>query len=130
MELKSDGDNVVTAFSTFVASTSRIVDNNETDFDVESDDDQDSGLDVIPLEQLDATNFFADSGNDGNYILLAIKEILTSSCPEDVRKPCLKVMELLNLGRLKKGSFFLTQSKNRFKRDGWVQRSEKDQRSK
>ena len=97
---------------------------------MESDDDKDSGLDVIPLEQLDATNFFADGGNKYNCILLTIKEMLSSSCPEDVRKPCLKVMELLNLGRLKKGSFFLTQSKNRFKRDGWVQRSEKDQRSK
>ena len=48
--LKSDDDNVVTAFNTFVASTSKIVDKNEPDVDMESDDDQDSDLDVIPLE--------------------------------------------------------------------------------
>ena len=52
------------------------VDNNESDVDVESDDDEDLSLDVIPMEQLDATNCFADSGNEDNCILLAIKEML------------------------------------------------------
>ena len=50
------------------------------------------------------TNFFADSENDSNNILLAIMEMLTSSYPEDIRKSHLKVMELLDLGRLEKGS--------------------------
>ena len=79
---------------------------------MESDDDQDSGLDVIPLEQLDATNFFADGGNEDNCILSAIKEMLNSSCPEDVSKSCLKVMELLDLGRLEKGSLLFDTKQN------------------
>jgi hypothetical protein len=53
---------------------------------MKSDDNQDSGLAVISLEQPDATKFFADGGNEDNYILLVIKEMLNSSCPEDVRK--------------------------------------------
>ena len=36
---KSDDNNVVTAFNTFVASTSKNADNIESDVDVESDDD-------------------------------------------------------------------------------------------
>ncbi len=39
MVLKSDDDNVFNAFNTFVASTSKSVDNNESGVDVESDDD-------------------------------------------------------------------------------------------
>jgi hypothetical protein len=39
--LKSGDSNVVTAFNTFVASTSKNVDNNESDVAMESDDDQD-----------------------------------------------------------------------------------------
>ncbi len=35
-----------------------------------------------------------------SLLLLALKEMLSSSCPEDVS---LKVMELLNSGRLEKG---------------------------
>jgi hypothetical protein len=112
--LKSDDDNVVTAFNTFVASTSKIVDKNEPDVDMESDDDQDSDLDAIPLEQLDATSFFADGGNEDNCILVAIKEMLSSSCPEDVRKTCLKVMELLDLGRLEKGSLLFDTKQKSF----------------
>ena len=45
--------------------------------------------------------------------------MLNGSSPEDVRKSYLKVMELLDLGRLGKGSL-LTDIKH-----GWVQRSEK-----
>ena len=112
--MKSDDDNVVTAFNTFVASTSKIVDKNEPDVDMESDDDQDSDLDAIPLEQLDATSFFADGGNEDNCILVAIKEMLSSSCPEDVRKTCLKVMELLDLGRLEKGSLLFDTKQKSF----------------
>jgi hypothetical protein len=111
---KSDDNNVVTAFNTFVASTSKNVDNIESDVDVESDDDYDSGLDLIPLEQLDATNFFPNGGNEDNFILLAIKEVLNSSCPDDVRKSCLKVMELLDLGRLEKGSLLFNTKQTLF----------------
>jgi hypothetical protein len=112
--LKSDDNNVVTAFNTFVASTTKNVDNIESDVDVESDDYYDSGLDLIPLEQLDATNFFPNGGNEDNCILLAIKEVLNSSCPDDVRKSCLKVMELLDLGRLEKGSLLFNTKQTMF----------------
>ena len=63
---------------------------------------------------MDATSFFPDGGNEDNCILVAIKEMLSSSCPKDVRKTCLKVMELLDLGRLEKGSLLFDTKQKSF----------------
>ena len=58
--------------------------------------------------------FFGDVGGKGDCILSAIKEMLCSSCPHDVRKSCLKVMELLDLGRLEKGSLLFDTKQKSF----------------
>ena len=119
----------MTAFNTFLESSPQVVSQLETGVDVEFDDDTDLGLEAISLDQLHASNFFGDVESKGDCILSTIKEMLGSSCPDDVRKSCLKVMELLDLCRLEMVHHILIQSKSHFTTDGWVQRSRKTQQS-
>ncbi len=57
-------------------------------------------------------------GGKGDCILSSIKEMLGSTCPDDIRKFCLKVMEL-DLGRLEKGSMHFD-TKQKSLTDHWV----------
>jgi hypothetical protein len=74
------------------------------------------GLEAISLDQLHASNFFGDIGNKVDCILWAIKEVLRSSCLGGVRKSYLKVIELLNLSRLEKGSLLFDTKQKSFQK--------------
>ena len=78
-------DSVITAFNTFLESSPQVVSQLEKGVDVELDDDTDLGLEAISLDQLHASNFFGDVESKGDCILSAIKEMLGSSCPDDIR---------------------------------------------
>ena len=119
----------MSAFNTFLESSPQVVSQLKMGVDVELDDDTDLGLEAISLDKLHASNFFGDVESKVDCILSTIKEMLGSSCPDDVRKSCPKMMELLDLGR-GRVNCFLIQSKSHFSKDGWVQRSGKTQQSK
>lgn len=103
---------VITAFNAFHLSTSD--DSNNANQQNSNNEEDDMGMNTINLDDLELTSFFRDTGDDGDEIFAAVKELLNVTNYSDIQKSCLKVMSYLDLGRLEKGSLLFDTKQKSF----------------
>ena len=103
---------IITAFNAFHLSTSD--DSNNAIQHNSNNEEDDLGMNTINLDDLELTSFFRDTGDNGDELFAAVKELLNVTNYIDIQKSCLKVMGYLDLGRLEKGSLLFDTKQKSF----------------
>ena len=89
--------------------TSDLVDNQNVHADSEDGD-----IKSIPLEEMELSCFYSNTDDEGDEVLTAVRQVLSSNNKIDVQTSCLRSMELLDLGRLAKGSLLFDTKQKSF----------------